>query len=152
MLDEIKTVALKEVGALVAEQARMQAELQEKLQGRIGPILQGFLADHPEVKALCWTQYVPYFNDGEECVFSVNGLNYSVVDERENHHYGEGWLEVTSYRQCEEVSADTHLALNELENLLTSGPMEDTLQAIFGSHAKITVTSAGVEVEEYDHD
>ena len=27
---------------------------------------------HPELKSFSWTQYTPYFNDGDECVFSAN--------------------------------------------------------------------------------
>lgn len=154
MADGSNNVAIEEVKALVAEADRLKQELMDKLQDRIRPILQNFLKDHPAVKALAWTQYVPYFNDGEECVFFVNDLTYSLVDadERDGSHYGEGWQDVYSHTPCEGVSEETHKALNELDQLIRSDAMEDTLQVIFGSHARVIVTSEGVEVEEYDHD
>jgi len=30
--------------------------------------------------------------------------------------------------------------------------MEKTMESMFGDHMQITVTSSGVETEEYDHD
>ena len=40
------------------------------------------LAAAPEIAALRWRQYTPYFNDGEPCTFSVNDLyaKNSIVD------------------------------------------------------------------------
>lgn len=36
----------------------------------------------PEIKQVHWTQYTPYFNDGEACEFSVNEFNFQLfVDE-----------------------------------------------------------------------
>lgn len=34
-----------------------------------------FFRTYPEVEALQWTQYTPYFADGDSCEFSVKGLN-----------------------------------------------------------------------------
>src|SRR5688572_27883088 len=38
----------------------------------IGGWLQEWLEDHPEIQQISWTQYTPYFNDGDECTFGVN--------------------------------------------------------------------------------
>lgn len=32
----------------------------------------------PDVQAVVWTQYTPYFNDGDECVFNVNQASFIV--------------------------------------------------------------------------
>jgi hypothetical protein len=37
------------------------------------------LSDQIGVKAVAWTQYTPYFNDGDACEFSVNGKQFSFV-------------------------------------------------------------------------
>lgn len=37
-----------------------------------------FFKAHPEVRSIVWTQYTPYFNDGEPCVFGVNDLDLRV--------------------------------------------------------------------------
>jgi len=31
-----------------------------------------FLEAHPEIKCIFWSQYTPYFNDGDPCTFSVH--------------------------------------------------------------------------------
>ncbi len=37
------------------------------------------LSEQIGVKAVAWTQYTPYFNDGDECEFSVNEKQFSFV-------------------------------------------------------------------------
>ena len=48
-----------------------------------------FLAACPEVKRLRWTQYTPYFNDGEECIFDVHGVYVDIGKPDEGE---DGWL------------------------------------------------------------
>lgn len=35
----------------------------------------------PEIERVYWTQYTPYWNDGETCIFSVNDICYDWSDE-----------------------------------------------------------------------
>lgn len=39
-----------------------------------------FLTAFPQVKTIVWTQYTSYFNDGDECEFSVNTPLFSPVN------------------------------------------------------------------------
>lgn len=43
------------------------------------PRIEKILAD-PRVSAIRWTQYTPYFNDGETCVFGFGKLQVRVLD------------------------------------------------------------------------
>jgi hypothetical protein len=46
----------------------------------LSPLMQALL-DDPTIESFGWTQYTPYFNDGEPCVFSVNEeLSVTLVD------------------------------------------------------------------------
>ncbi|SDH18098.1 hypothetical protein SAMN05421505_11285 [Sinosporangium album] len=38
------------------------------------------LMESPRIEAIRWTQYTPYFNDGDVCEFSVYGASYKVND------------------------------------------------------------------------
>jgi hypothetical protein len=38
--------------------------------------ISNFFKSYPEVAAITWTQYTPYFNDGDTCEFSVNDVNF----------------------------------------------------------------------------
>ena len=43
---------------------------------------------HPELKSFSWTQYTPYFNDGDECVFNAHTDYISINDsEHEENAY-----------------------------------------------------------------
>lgn len=44
------------------------------------PLIRAVL-DDPTMDSFGWTQYTPYFNDGEPCVFSVNEPWFKTVDD-----------------------------------------------------------------------
>lgn len=55
-----------------AELEALKKKHMEELQGDFNEIIKLFFDECPRVQAVLWTQYTPYFNDGEECIFSVN--------------------------------------------------------------------------------
>lgn len=66
---------------LEAEMKRIQQEYQANAKSLIGDVFADFLRSYPNVKALYWTQYTPFFNDGEACEFSVHDLNALTEDD-----------------------------------------------------------------------
>ena len=93
---------------------------------------------HPEIKAFKWTQYTPYFNDGETCVFSSN------------HGYA-GVQLVTDSDEDFEESVDNggdNKAVSKFLDQFTDEDMEN----LFGDHVQVTVTAENIEVDEYVHD
>lgn len=77
IIDEFNTLAEDQNNKINA----IQKEMTEKFKNTIRPVFDSFFKKHPEVLAVGWTQYTPYFNDGEECVFSVNTANFCTVEE-----------------------------------------------------------------------
>lgn len=55
----------------------LRKTLMEQAQTGIKAAFEGFLKAYPQVKTVVWSQYTPYFNDGDECVFSVNEPTFS---------------------------------------------------------------------------
>lgn len=48
----------------------------------------------PEVVAVRWTQYTPYFNDGEACTFDVNDARTKLIDtDEEDGEYEDGFID-----------------------------------------------------------
>lgn len=45
--------------------------------------------ENPNLYMICWTQYAPYFNDGEPCVFSVHDMYAVHKDILQNEDYDE---------------------------------------------------------------
>ena len=61
---------------LNAQMEAARKEMQAKSTGFIEAAVQNFLDECPEVESVSWTQYTPYFNDGDACEFSVNEVHY----------------------------------------------------------------------------
>lgn len=86
----------------------------------------------PDLKSFAWTQYTPYFNDGDVCVFEVY------------RHYP--YLNGSDDQEYDSAEAD------EISKLLGAFE-EDDLKAAFGDHVKVTIHRDGkVETEDYEHD
>jgi hypothetical protein len=135
----------------------IREELTEKGKAAFGEASKELFALHPQLKAFRWTQYTPYFCDGDPCEFGVNDLqvqfkerietndvqgvwDYSEDDEDqwvEFTHSGESHPLFSVYTDCEEV-----------RGMLD----EETLEALFGDHVQVTVHADCVETTEYEHD
>lgn len=132
----------------------MKAAYQEKIKndGRtlLLEALNDFFEKYPKIEELSWTQYTPYFNDGDACYFSVNadGLEFKLQGryEREMVDYGLDREESLSVEDRKMVKQ----AYNELRKALNS--IEDVLEEVFGDHAEIIVSREEVRVESCDHE
>lgn len=113
-----------------------------------------FLAWHkqvPDLKSISWTQFTPYFNDGDTCYFGV----YAGSSVRVNGKY-EGYEVFGSYgrgkkKEDQVVSKEVAEAAEEIANYIESINGDFLLDA-FGDHVEITITPTGIMVEDYEHD
>lgn len=102
--------------------------------------------ENPTLKSFSWTQYTPYFNDGNECVFSAH------TDYPEVNGYDEYGYKTDGDEDIEAGSLEEHKRLVALVRDLLTNIEEDDFRTMFGDHVQVTVTRKGVEVEEYSHD
>jgi len=119
----------------------------------------------PRVEALRWRQATPYFNDGDPCEFTVHepcvklsGLN---TDE-DGDEYGDyedgfvsGW-ELGYYAEKKSFGFEElpRELIDELKKALGSwGKLyaEEVCKRNFGDHATVTATTAGFEIEYFEH-
>jgi len=108
-----------------------------------------FFAKHPEIKMLYWTQYTPYFNDGDPCLFSVGEV--CISDDVEIEDYYESYLEGESIWDLEGTGMEEDFAV--VASFINDN--EDLMQELYGDHSVVKVmneTPVRVDVEEYDHD
>lgn len=96
--------------------------------------------EYPKLTGFRWTQYTPYFNDGEACEFSVN-TDPCIRTEADEEFLDEYDNEDESLKP----------AFEAVSKLLGSVGEED-MQFVFGDHCEVTATRDGFEVEEYSHD
>lgn len=109
-------------------------KLLEKFKEDLPKILTPYFEESDNIQSISWTQYTPYFNDGDSCEFGRN------EDLKVNGGY--------DY----ELSEKDSKLIYEMENIFNSIPEEFYLD-LFGDHVRVTCHSDGrIEVEDYEHD
>lgn len=94
-----------------------------------------FFERHPEIESFTWTQYTPYWNDGDICEFGA----YTDYPEL---------LYVEDLKEYSEEEA--RKAEEEISEFLGVFD-EEHLKVFFGDHAQVRISREGVEVSDYDH-
>lgn len=138
----------------------------------LAPLMQAVL-DDPTIIEFGWTQYTPYFNDGDPCVFGVSGEIWvrTTADEEVDSTYGLevgrygghpslGGIERTwneerrTYLMGRYAGSDEarYLRCMALNAAIEGGEFLDVLLDAFGDHAEITVRKEGINVGFYSHD
>lgn len=115
--------------------AEKKKALSDELKKDFPAILKPLFDKYPSVEKIRWTQYTPYFNDGDECTFSANVWDIAINDDE-------------MYEGAEENSQPA----DEFSAALKEIPSE-MLKDIFGDHVEVTIKRDGtIETEEYEHD
>lgn len=115
----------------------------------------------PQLKAISWIQYTPYFNDGDECRFSIREIiyyNYSpeqvlryAEDFDEEDHIDGQWAYNEYDLNKANLSSEVIDFLKNFESTIYSNL--EFVKEIFGDHTKIVWTIDGVNTTDYsNHD
>lgn len=115
--------------------------------------------EYPELKSFGWTQYAPYFNDGNPCVFSVNGDSPTIngYDTGCDQYVGVEGEEDGEYEESEDGPTKEQeklhmLVLKPIARLISTLP-RDIMEEIFGADTRVTITRSGKVINgETNHD
>lgn len=125
---------------------------------------------YPQLQSISWTQYSPYFNDGDECVFSAHTDDFSVnwietasEDSEEDEDEDEDYDDYGHESNYTWKHPEGKVLLPESERTLQGEACdkiaellenfdEDNLKDMFGNHVKVVITRKGVTTDEYSHD
>lgn len=130
--------------------ALVKAEGQKAIRSAFDEIF----SKYPKLESLSWTQYTPYFVDGDACTFRVCDIDHmkwsgdkpvETDDDYEDDYIYFGGSEAKK-RYGAKLCADVCALSDALQDL------DDTMELIFGDHVQVTATREGFEVEEHDHD
>jgi hypothetical protein len=156
--------------------AAMKKELRELVAKESKPLVKGlfdeFFEKTPECKVVTWTQYTPYFNDGDPCTFSVHEMHFGTKDldedessslpkypEGAEHGFETAWgLEYYAKKEGRAVDANVLAVRKKVES--NGGDLEsslsglsDVMESAFGDGVQVVVTrERGFEVREISHD
>ena len=137
-----------------------QRAVREEGEGILKKFVSEFFTSHPEIKRLGWTQYTPYFNDGEPCIFRVGEVcfdipalnqyaDYPAEDDEDDYINVHNWVDSWSigyHAPKEGLTEDTKFFSEAIDS------MGDILEIIFGDHTQVVVYPDHFEVTEYEHD
>jgi len=137
---------MKKLDEIRAMREEYKKRLETESQAILAEAFKEVFDAHPEIKAIGWTQYTPYYNDGNPCVFGVGDFSYSEEDvdpSKPGSLYEEPWSE--SYgRDKGQLAA----AVNGLARELP----DDVMNAAFGDHVRVIATREGFHTTGYSHD
>lgn len=142
---------MTDINAMVNNYHTMVSEMQTQMQEAMKELFIQFFVENPEVKLIVWTQYTPYFNDGDECIFHVHDFYFDTEE-----HAGETNFRYEQIEEWEEklyVKPKTELVLRfeAFVDALQTMP-DDVFKGIFGDHVQVAARRSGFTAEEYEHD
>lgn len=158
---------------LIEVQSKLRKEFQEQAQTSFKEVVKELFEKNTGLGLVTWTQYTPYFNDGEACTFSINEAYFSNATDSDDIMYGDyqGEDETiwTSHNPVRHMKGDIDwdketsvkiqateglnaTSIQEFMDILNSSEMEDIFEAMFDDHVKVTLTRKGIQVDDYSHD
>lgn len=157
---------VKEIQEKQSEIKRLQIELQERSTEIFLSSFKKLFEETPKLKSFAWSQYTPYFNDGDTCYFSAN-TDYLIINgepeddaiwsqEKKVISWGTWNKEKRTYEgRIEQDNPDYDKELSDsVENIKKFLSLfdNDFYQNQFGDHTLVTVTADGFRTEDYEHD
>jgi hypothetical protein len=151
-----------------------------KASGRdlLGQAFASFFERCPEAYAVVWTQYAPYFNDGDPCVFSVHEAEVrpyfdkvepdvveqimecgewdgAIPDDPDELDWHGGECCMLGYGKSDDRTPSQQrvsAAWAEMLSPAFTRSAKDIMQSVFGDDCKVVATRAGFHTGEYSHD
>jgi hypothetical protein len=105
---------------------------------------------HPTLESFGWTQYTPYFNDGDTCTFSANNSEPAINGE-DDWDYTYGRDKYYDGKINTKYDPNKKKLYDDVQEM-TSNFHDDDLLMMFGDHCKVTVNRSGVTIDDYEHD
>jgi hypothetical protein len=150
---------------LIEEQKALRAKFQETAQSLFKETTKQFFDNNPAVTAIHWTQYTPYFNDGETCVFSVGEVYFTNANSEQmeditrwGEYEGEDeevWSETSwgfKYHKDKNYEGVNLDDVAKFSALVSGYEMQEVMQEMFGDHVRVIASRAGFDIDECDHD
>lgn len=106
---------------------------------------------------ITWTQYTPYFNDGNECTFGTNfgDFYYEKKGSERGRYYDENTDE-SPYREPDDKTSSDYVLWQTTQLLYNSelGNISSEVWKTLGDHSRIVfnIETGVLDVEEYSHD
>ena len=145
---------------------RQQEALQEQFEKEFPVMVKDFFLAVPAIKSVTWTQYAPYFNDGDACTFSVHDVIFATDENDDLEAYrGEEYEtkdeddestnplfsgSMYSLKDKKILTKDQLSLCEKLDYMISDN--ESIMENMFGNGVIVVLRESGIVNEDYDHD
>lgn len=135
---------------------KLREEMKKTMQKEFNSSIQEIFRLVPRLKSFAWTQYSPYFNDGDECVFRVNQVNaLSFIPDYGSYSYeveNDDDFIIADYDSAntESLTVAEKEAIQKVIDFIENS--DDLMEDLYGNHVSVILTADGANVDGYDHD
>jgi hypothetical protein len=159
------------LATLKKKQADIQKEMATVAKAAFKEMSAGVFKANPALVSFGWSQYTPYWNDGDTCEFSANGeypsITFTAPDGKTvRHNENSGELTEVGTAQWDEdveIESDVELdpapyekqvdKLSKAVSKFLGNFSDDDFLTMFDDHVQVTVNRNGkVEVEDFEHE
>ncbi len=136
----------------IAEMNNAMAKIKEehvaKMKSSFKELFEEFFKEAPNIQALAWSQYTPYFDDGNECVFDIHEIIFITKNFDPDNILGYYEYYDDEY-STELIGAEQELA-KDIEKLIRAN--ETVMKDMFGDHAQVIIHRGGMISDDFEHD
>lgn len=144
-------IACQEYDDLVSGIEEAKARVRDAGKKAAAALFKRFFEEYPHVKALGWTQYTPYHNDGNPCEFGVGEFYASTRDGVDYSDVSSLHDENGTFQDAYDIRGSDKKTAAALERMGRSAS-DEVFEAAFGDHVMVIATPEGFHINEYDHD
>jgi len=101
---------------------KLKSQLSEDSQALFNESLQEIFDNNPDFNSFAWTQYTPYFNDGDSCDFSAHTDYIYINDEEEETSFYDVETDLKELKKKDKVIKSLQ---KEIEELIKQGKKEE---------------------------
>lgn len=140
---------IKDLAQFEVQVKVLKEETQAEMKMILAAMFTKFFDAFPSIGTVHWTQYTPYFNDGDECSFTISSIEFNklVYGGIEDEEFDQG---DSFSKSSKSIDYDTRRACTAFTDVLEN--MSDALENMLDNHVTVFVTRNGIEVEEYEHE
>lgn len=126
------------IDSLISEYKKYHKKYLTDMKVAVKKYFAEFFQLHPEIPQIVWTQYTPYWADGENTEFDTNF--YNIFTDRDNDDESKMVTYTPEIAKLEQ----------KVVKYLNSIP-DEVFEYMFGDHVKVRATKKGFKIESYDH-
>jgi hypothetical protein len=159
---------LSEIKTIKKEIEKLRSDAKKKVEEIFKVAALELFVEYPNLQEFGWTQYTPYFNDGDPCTFRsshdspfITFMNGNEETDEDEDDYQEEWSDYKYYDGYgKDRKLKTGLTKEQKAELKTGNAVgkflenfdDEDMENLFGDGYKVTVTKDGIVVDDYDHD